>query len=242
MKTSKFLLFVILIFICVSSVYTQTKKSKKEDKKAISTKFIHWYGQAAFRLEDGEKQIYIDPFKLPEKDLPKADFILITHSHFDHYSVVEIDKIKKPETIILIPADLKEKFDGKATVVEPGKEYKFDKITINTIRAYNIGKKFHPKENNWVGYIVHLSDAVSIYHAGDSDATPEMEKVKTDIALLPIGGKYTMTAIEAAGAVNVFKPKIAIPMHYGDVVGSDKDAETFKKMAKTNVEIKTRDK
>jgi L-ascorbate metabolism protein UlaG (beta-lactamase superfamily) len=197
----------------------------------METIHIHWLGHSAFRIEDGSTQIYIDPFKLPA-NLPKADIIFITHAHYDHFSVEDIAKIKKDGTIIVAPKDVASKI-GKGTVtVVPGQNYTVGSLKVMTLLAYNLGKKFHPKGNNWVGYIITLSNGQKIYHAGDTDFIPEMRKVITDIALLPCGGTYTMTAQQAAEAANIFKPKVLIPMHWGEVVGSKADAEEVKKLFK----------
>ncbi|MGA3287241.1 MAG: MBL fold metallo-hydrolase [Bacteroidota bacterium] len=197
----------------------------------METKHIHWLGHSAFRIEDGSTQIYIDPFKLPA-NLPKADIIFITHAHYDHFSVEDIARIKKDGTIIVATKDVTSKI-GKGTVtVVPGQNYTVGSLKVMTVPAYNLDKKFHPKGNNWVGYIITLLNGQKIYHAGDTDFIPEMWKVITDIALLPCGGTYTMTAQQAAEAANIFKPKILIPMHWGDIVGSKADAEEVKKLYK----------
>jgi L-ascorbate metabolism protein UlaG (beta-lactamase superfamily) len=197
----------------------------------METKHIHWLGHSAFRIEDGSSQIYIDPFKLPA-NLPKADIIFITHAHYDHFSAEDIAKIKKDGTIIVATKDVTSKI-GKGTVtVVPGQNYTIGSLKVMTVPAYNLDKKFHPKGNNWVGYIITLSNGQKIYHAGDTDFIPEMRKVITDIALLPCGGTYTMTAQQAAEAANIFKPKVLIPIHWGEVVGSKADAEEVKKLFK----------
>ena len=197
----------------------------------METKHIHWLGHSAFRIEDGSSQIYIDPFKLPA-NLPKADIIFITHAHYDHFSAEDIAKIKKDGTIIVATKDVTSKI-GKGTVtVVPGQNYTVGSLKVLTMPAYNLDKKFHSKGNNWVGYIITLSNGQKIYHAGDTDFIPEMRKVITDIALLPCGGTYTMTAQQAAEAANIFKPKVLIPMHWGEVVGSKADAEEVKKLFK----------
>jgi L-ascorbate metabolism protein UlaG (beta-lactamase superfamily) len=203
----------------------------------METKHIHWLGHSAFRIEDGSTQIYIDPFKLPA-NLPKADIIFITHAHYDHFSVEDIARIKKDGTIIVATKDVISKI-GKGTVtVVPGQNYTIGSLKVMTVPAYNLDKKFHPKGNNWVGYIITLSNGQKIYHAGDTDFIPEMRKVTTDIALLPCGGTYTMTAQQAAEAANIFKPKVLIPMHWGDIVGSKADAEEVKKLFKGETVIK----
>jgi len=199
---------------------------------------IHWLGHASFRIEDGATQVYIDPWKIPA-NAPKADVIFITHAHYDHFSPEDIAKIRKQSTTFFAPKDVAYQIEGTVIAVGPGQTYAVGELKVRTVPAYNIGKKFHPKQNNWVGYIVTLSTGQKIYHSGDSDFTPEMRSVVTDIALLPCGGTYTMTAQEAAEAANAFKPALLIPMHWGDVVGSEQDAQQVKKLFKGETAIKT---
>jgi L-ascorbate metabolism protein UlaG (beta-lactamase superfamily) len=190
---------------------------------------IHWMGQSAFRIEDGTMQIYIDPFKIPA-NLPKADVIFITHSHFDHFSMEDITKIKTRHTIIVAPKDVASQFEDSVVVVVPGKSYTIGKLKVSAVPAYNLDKKFHPKENKWVGYIITLSNSQKIYHAGDTDFIPEMKGIVADIALLPCGGTYTMTAIQAAEAANSFRPKVLIPMHFGEGLGTVHAGEEVKNL------------
>ena len=199
---------------------------------------IKWMGQSGFMLK-GEKTIYIDPWKTDSEE--KADIILITHAHYDHCNPEVIMKISNENTSLLITPDCQSKvkdFPGNVVLVEPDNNYDIEGIKIETVPAYNINKQFHPKENEWVGYIMNI-DGKRIYHAGDTDAIPEMKALKNiDVALVPVGGTYTMNAEEAAEAVNEFiMPKLAMPMHFGDIVGSKEDAERFKKLCKCKVEI-----
>jgi L-ascorbate metabolism protein UlaG (beta-lactamase superfamily) len=207
----------------------------------METNYVHWLGHSAFRIEDDTVQIYIDPYKLLS-NTPKADVIFITHAHYDHFSIEDIAKIKKESTIFVAPKDVASKIGAGTVIVVPGQKYTIGKLQVLTISAYNIDKKFHPKGNNWVGYIVTLSNGQKIYHAGDTDFIPEMKKVATDIALLPCGGTYTMTAKQAAEAANEIKPKVLIPIHWGSVVGSKTDAEEVKKLFKGETVIKTIEK
>jgi L-ascorbate metabolism protein UlaG (beta-lactamase superfamily) len=202
---------------------------------------VHWLGHSSFRIEDGTVQIYFDPYQIPVH-LPKADVIFITHAHYDHFSPEDIKKIQKEGTTFVAPKDVAARMKGNVIAVEPGKAYSIGKLNVKTVPAYNLDKKFHPKENNWVGYIVTLSNGQKIYHAGDTDFIPEMRDIITDIALLPCGGTYTMTAKQAADAANAFKPKLLIPMHWGAVVGSRADAEEVKKIFKGETIIKTQEK
>ena len=191
---------------------------------------IHWIGHASFRIEDGAAQIYIDPWKL-RAGSPKATVVLVTHGHSDHYSPDDIALIDQPGTVFVAPADVAAKMKGKTVVTaSPGHSYKAGGLTVEAMPAYNRNKAFHPRSNNWLGYVVTLSTGMRIYHSGDSDAIPEMEALKVDVALMPCGGTYTMTAAEMAAAANQFEPKVLIPMHWGDIVGSKADAETVKKI------------
>ena len=188
---------------------------------------------------DKEKIIYIDPFKI-DKNYNDADIVFITHDHYDHYSEEDLDKVIKENTTIVIPEELLTKVLRKGinqnaiVTVEPNKKYMVQGIEFETIPAYNTNKTFHPKENGWVGYIITLN-GVRYYISGDTDITEENKKVKCDIAFVPVGGTYTMTAKEAAELINIIKPKIAIPIHYGKIVGSKKDADEFVNLL--NVEI-----
>lgn len=178
-----------------------------------------------------EKVIYIDPFKI-NKNYNDADIIFITHDHYDHYSEEDIDKVIKEDTTIVISKDLLKKLLKKGInknaiiVAEPNKEYETQGINFNTIPAYNINKKFHPKENNWLGYIITINN-VKYYVAGDTDITDENRKVKCDVAFVPVGGTYTMDFKEAARLINEIKPKIAVPIHYWSIVGTEQDARNF---------------
>ena len=182
-----------------------------------------------------EKIIYIDPFKI-EKETHDADIILITHEHYDHYSPEDLEKVTTNETIIVAPKTVKALSKMiNIVLVEPNQTYEVQGIKIETIPAYNVNKQFHPKENEWVGYIIEI-DNTRYYIAGDTDVTPENKQVKCDVALVPVGGTYTMTYEEAAELVNLIKPKIAIPTHYGSIVGSKDDGIKFKELLSVEIE------
>ena len=182
-----------------------------------------------------DKIIYIYPFKIKEEK-HDADIIFITHDHYDHYSEEDIEKIIKEDTVIIMPETMiKQKKYKNILFVKPNEQYKIDNIEIITIPAYNINKNFHPKENKWLGYILKIDD-ITYYIAGDTDIIPENKEVKCDIAFVPIGGIYTMNAKEASELVNRIKPRIAIPMHYGSIVGTKQDEIEFKN--NLNKEIK----
>ena len=181
-----------------------------------------------------EKIIYIDPFKI-NQNYNDADIIFITHDHYDHYSEEDIDKIINEKTTIIIPEELLTKLLRKGInkntiiTVEPNKKYTVQGIKFETIPAYNVNKTFHPKENEWVGYIIEIK-GVRYYIAGDTDITEENKKVKCDVAFVPVGGTYTMDFREAAELINEIKPKVAVPIHYGSVVGTKQDAIDFVKL------------
>ena len=178
-----------------------------------------------------EKIIYIDPFKI-NKNYNDADIIFITHDHYDHYSEEDIDKVINENTTIIIPDELLTKLLRKGInknaiiTIEPNKNYMVQGIKFETISAYNTNKTFHPKENGWVGYII-IINGIRYYIAGDTDITEENKQVKCDVAFVPVGGTYTMDFKEAASLINEIKPKIAIPIHYGSIVGTEQDAIDF---------------
>ena len=180
------------------------------------------------------KIIYIDPFKI-DKNYNDADIVFITHDHFDHYSEEDIDKVINENTTIIIPEEMLTKILRKGInknaviTVESNKEYMVQGIKFETIPAYNTNKTFHPKENDWVGYIITL-DGIRYYIAGDTDITEENRKVKCDVAFVPVGGTYTMDFKEAAQLINEIQPKIAVPIHYGSVIGTKQDATDFIKL------------
>ena len=202
---------------------------------------IHWLGHDSFLIKRG-KTIYIDPFKLKEtKD--KADLILITHDHFDHFSLEDINKIRKNSTIVVGPEELKGKIDGNLKLLKPFQSIIIDNIKIEAVPSYNVnkfkapGKVFHPKEDNKLGFIITI-DNKKIYHAGDTDLIQEMSRLKNiEIALLPISGTYVMTPEEAAQAVDIIKPRIAIPMHWGKILATIKDAERFKRLVGNRCQV-----
>lgn len=186
-----------------------------------------------------EKTIYIDPFKI-DRNYNDADIIFITHDHYDHYSEEDIDKVINENTVIVIPEELLTKVLKKGInknaiiTVEPNQKYMVQGIKFETVPAYNTNKTFHPKENAWVGYVIEINE-IKYYIAGDTDITEENKKVKCDVAFVPVGGTYTMDFKEAAQLVNQIQPKVAVPIHYGSVVGTKQDAEEFIKLLHTNV-------
>ena len=190
--------------------------------------------QSGVRFEK-DVVIYVDPYGLLT-EARDADYIFLTHSHYDHYSTEAIAKVLQGSTIFLAPHDLIGKighdFPGhKIKEVAPGDILSLSSICVEVLPAYNVDKSFHPRENNWVGYIIRTDDG-SYYLPGDTDVTPEFLEVDADVFFVPIGGTYTMDLEEAAAAINKIKPRLVIPFHFGDVegVGAREDGEKFLSM------------
>lgn len=205
------------------------------------TENIRVFTQNSIRIDTGAGRIYIDPFKM-EEDAKDADIILVTHDHYDHFSPEDIAKVSKPDTILVVPEKMAKKAEEVSdlvaeirTVSQTG-SIEVSGLTIETIPAYNIMKPFHPKKDGCVSYILCTEEG-RIYIAGDTDATDEAKAVRCDIALVPIGGTFTMDAKKAAELINIISPKVAIPVHYGGSVGSPKDGETFAKLVNDPVRV-----
>ena len=202
---------------------------------------IRVYKQNHICITSDNRIVHIDPF-MTDSVYKNADFILITHDHYDHFSVKDIEKTAKSDTVLIVPETVRKKaaeaknLVKKTVYVTPGNRYDIDGLEFETVPAYNIGKPFHPKSAGWVGYILK-ADGKRVYIAGDTDATEEAERVSCDIALVPIGGKYTMDAAQAAELVNTIKPEIAVPVHYGGIVGSRKDGIKFEKAVDSPVKV-----
>lgn len=249
MKKSLWILLLVIIILAGSlitynylnkdekKVETKEKKTtgaitttKKEEKNIMDGITINYH--ASIRIEKEGKVIYFDPFKI-DNTSNDADYIFITHSHYDHYSEADIKKVMKNDTKFIVTSDLENKVinlgvsKDNLTVVYPNEKYDIDDIKFDTIPSYNTNKTYHKKSYNWVGYNV-LIDGVKYYVVGDSDITDEMKKVNCDVIFIPVGGTYTMTDEEAIEAVNEMKPKYAVPVHYGEV-GSIVNAENFVK-------------
>jgi len=207
---------------------------------------IQWLGHDCMRI-DSDPVIYFDPYQIESE--VKADIILITHEHYDHCSCDDVKKILGKDTTIVTEKDSAKKLkkelgksvDGKIEVVAPGQSITVKGITIDAVAAYNINKNFHPKERNWLGFVVEVpmvselsggimeGEIVRFYHAGDTDLIPEMADIRCDVAFLPVSGTYVMTAEEAVTAALKIMPRLAVPIHYGTLVGDEKDAELFRR-------------
>ncbi len=202
---------------------------------------IEVFKQNHIKVNDKNKIVHIDPF-LVDAASNDADFILITHDHHDHFSPEDIKKTAGEHTVLIVPENMKDKaaeaknLVEKIVTVRPGESCNVDGLEFETVASYNIGKPFHPKEAGWVGYIIK-TDGKRIYIAGDTDATDEAKAVKCDIALVPAGGKYTMDAREAAELVNKIRPEVAIPVHYGGIVGTSGDGKTFEKLVADGIKV-----
>ena len=194
---------------------------------------IEWLGHAGFRVE-GPPTVYLDPFQVSGG--PEADLILITHDHYDHCDPDSVRRVAGPGTVVLAGPGCGPKLRGLSVrEVRPGDELEVKGVRVRAVPAYNVRPerlRFHPREKGYVGFVVELS-GVKVYHAGDTDLIPEMEGLQPDVALLPVSGTYVMDAEEAARAVELIRPRLAVPMHYGAIVGSRRDAERFASLVRT---------
>ena len=208
------------------------------------TENIRVLTHSSIRIQSGDTVLYVDPYKVSGRP-QDADFVFITHDHFDHFSPEDIEKVSCDKTVLVVPEKMRDKVLQEADEtrgiipVKPDSPYDINGFSFETVPAYNRLKPFHPKTAGWVGYIFCL-DGKRIYVAGDTDATPDARKLRCDVALVPVGGTYTMNASQAAELVNTIRPAAAIPTHYGSVAGSAADAESFREKVDpaVHVEIK----
>ena len=199
--------------------------------------FIKWIEHSGFLFSIGGKSVYIDPFRITA-DLPKADVIFITHEHYDHFSEPDIKRVSNANTQFVVPKELSGRFGGRKVIsVEPSKSYSIDGISFRTVPAYNTDKEFHPRQTGKVGYIIDANGTL-VYHAGDTDLICEMKDIDVDVAIIPMGGHYTMDVEDAIKAAGMMKAKAIIPMHYKAILGKDGSAkaeEEFKRRVKNAV-------
>lgn len=184
--------------------------------------------------------IYIDPYKI-ENETHNAKYLFITHSHYDHFSIEDIEKVRNEDTIFFVTPDCKKKLleigvdEKRIVTVAPDEMYRFNKIEVQVIPAYNVNKEYHKKEYGWVGYLIKIN-GVTYYITGDTDVNEDIQNIKCDVLFVPIGGTYTMDYKEAADYTNSIKPKYVIPIHYGTIVGKKEDGIEFAKLLDTKIE------
>lgn len=186
-----------------------------------------WFKQASYQWRGDGLMVYIDPWGVTRPD--PADVIFITHAHYDHFSLEDIERIRKADTRIVAPHDIAQELSGDVLAVRPGDSIDVSGIRGEAVRAYNVSEErleFHPRANEWVGYVLDLGGH-RYYHAGDTDRLPDLDKVRADVAFLPVGGTYTMDVTEAAGLARAIGPELAVPMHYGFVAGTEGDGQRF---------------
>jgi L-ascorbate metabolism protein UlaG (beta-lactamase superfamily) len=186
---------------------------------------IHWIGHASFRLATEDLVVYVDPWKLPSAQ-PDANLVFVSHGHFDHWSAQDVEAISQDATTVVGPADVVESLP-RGRLLRPGDRIESAGASVEGIPAYNVDKDFHPKANEWLGAVITLGGK-RVYYAGDTDHIPEMAALsEVDVALLPVGGTYTMNAAQAAEACQAIGAKMAVPYHWGDIVGTEADARAF---------------
>jgi L-ascorbate metabolism protein UlaG (beta-lactamase superfamily) len=211
---------------------TGQAEKRREANMAVE---IQWLGHASFKISGDGAVIYIDPWKLGKAE-HDATAVLVSHSHYDHYSAPDIAKAAGPDTEIVGSGDVIAK-ERKGRAIKPGETVTVGGASVTAVASYNPSKQFHPRGNNWLGFVVEVGSK-RIYYAGDTDLTDEMKRLSDiDVALLPVGGTYTMNAEEAAQAVEHIKPRQAIPYHWGDIVGGRGDAEQFAESAECEVTV-----
>jgi L-ascorbate metabolism protein UlaG (beta-lactamase superfamily) len=205
---------------------------------------LEWLGHSGFRIVEGGATIYIDPYRVAEG--PKADLILVTHGHYDHFSPQDVERLSHPGTWLVAPAAVAERARGRVMSIAPGEGLELEPVPgveVAAVAAYNTSKRdrdgrlFHPREAGWVGFDLNVRGE-RLYHSGDTDVIPEMDRVVgVDVALLPVSGTYVMTAGEAAEAARRIQPQVAVPMHWGQHIGTRADAEAFAERAPVEVQI-----
>jgi L-ascorbate metabolism protein UlaG (beta-lactamase superfamily) len=209
---------------------------------------LEWLGHSGFRIRVGTAVVYIDPYRVPD-GAPPADLILVTHGHYDHFSPQDLERLACRETRLVGPAAVAERVSGQVHSIAPGEAIEDELVRgvhVAAVAAYNTSKRdgdghpFHPREAGWVGYDLNVRGE-RLYHSGDTDVIPEMDSVTgVDVALLPVSGVYVMTAQEAAEAARRIQPRVAVPMHWGEQIGSEEDARTFAEQAPVQVRIMPR--
>jgi L-ascorbate metabolism protein UlaG (beta-lactamase superfamily) len=206
---------------------------------------VEWLGHSGFRVRVGRASVYIDPYRVPDA-APRADLILITHGHYDHFSIQDVERLSHRGTWLVAPPVVAERVAGNVISVAPGEAVEEELVrgvSVRAVAAYNTSKRdsdgnvFHPREAGWVGYDLNFRGE-RLYHSGDTDVIPEMDSVTgVDVALLPVSGVYVMTAGEAAEAARRIQPRVAIPMHWGEHIGTLEDALSFREQAPVEVRI-----
>ena len=195
--------------------------------------------QSSIRIDCGTTIIRADPFKIAGEP-HDAGIIFITHDHYDHFSPEDIQKVRRPDTVFAAPESMKSRLESigisNAVLLSPGEKTEIAGIPVEAVPAYNTLKPFHPRSNGWLGYIITVNGK-RIYAAGDTDAVKELRAVKCDIALVPVGGTFTMNHKEAAKLINEIRPGIAVPIHYGSIVGDRSDGEKFRKLVDSGIEV-----
>ena len=182
---------------------------------------VTWFRGSSIRIRRDGLEVHIDPLGVGEG---AADYVLLTHPHFDNFSEEDVARVRRPETVLIAPASMKKQIEDADHLMRPGDMIQLEGLDVLAVPAYNVEKKFHPPENGWLGYVFTMG-GVTYYHAGDTDYLESMRDIRCDVAFLPCEGHYTMTAEEAARAAEACGAAVVVPIRWGDSGSSREDAE-----------------
>ena len=221
------------------SKLTKGRKERNDEVPKMNIENISVNTQSSIRIA-GSKILYFDPFQIVNA-AHDADMIFVTHSHYDHLDPESIEKIAGDHTVFIAPASIEKEMrnvtrEKELILMNPGEKQEIGELPVRAVLAYNRLKPFHPKRNQWNGYVLTM-DGVRYYVAGDTDAVNDLTSIRCDVALVPIGGTYTMNAKEAAKLINTISPEIAVPTHYGCIVGKKQDADVFRENVKAGIRV-----
>ena len=195
---------------------------------------VSWFRGSSVRIRRAGREIQIDPYGVSEESA--ADYVLLTHPHYDNFSEVDIARVRRPETVVIAPASMKKQLEDADHFLRPGDMLQLEGLDVLAMPAYNVEKKFHPQESAWLGYVFTL-DGVTYYHAGDTDYLDSMMTVRCDVAFLPCDGHYTMGAEEAVRAAEACGASVLVPVHWGESWGSPEDLEQMRRMYSGNLRV-----
>lgn len=195
---------------------------------------ITWFRGSSVRIRRMGIEIHVDPLAVDEDS--EADFVLLTHPHYDNFSEDDIARVRGRNTVLIAPASMKKQLDDADHFMRPGDMLQLDGFDVLAVPAHNVDKKFHTPEDGWLGYVFTVGET-TYYHAGDTDFLPAMYGIRCDVAFLPVGGHYTMNADEAARAAEACGAEILVPIHWGESHGTDQDIERLRTLFPRTVSV-----